>query len=146
MCDSSSSSEASEDAEERMKDEDEVNDRRLQELEELRSKYEDRTSTRILDFVVKVLGTVWTWENKSKAADNIWAHAVDEKAIAWCTSKCVPQSFRAEIDKYEVQNVATLCRAWACKMQHYYNRALLRVDPNSCIWEAIDHTWQPRGK
>jgi len=140
---SESSFDDEEDPKEHLKDEDARNDRRLEELEVLRSKYEDRDSWRIQDFVVKVLGTKWTWEHKGKAADNIEAHAVSELVCEWCEAYRVPKSFRAEIDKYDAANAATLCRAWCSNMQHYFNRALLQKDYKACVWGVEDRKWVP---
>ena len=81
------------------------------------------------DFRVTVLKGKWTLEAKGVVADAISAQARTLYAKAFCESRGMPRSFRAEIGTYGWGVANTLCVAWATKMQFFFNLATKFGDP-----------------
>ena len=75
------------------------------------------------DFKVTVLGGQWLMQHHGVATDCVQAHAANGGAIAWCREQRFNLSCRFAFSKYGAEAPSILCRAWARRMQHFYNHS-----------------------
>ena len=77
------------------------------------------------DFAVVVLGGAWTAANRGLAADAVQGLARGADAAAFCAARGMQKSSRYEISAYSFQWACILARAWAHRMQYFFNKAKL---------------------
>jgi len=95
-----------------------------EELQQVRERMVDLPEKRAGDFVVSVLGGVWTAKHRGVAADAVQGRAKGQAVISWCHKAKVLQSARFEISAYTEASAGILARAWCSKMQHFWNLSM----------------------
>jgi hypothetical protein len=98
------------------------------ELAEARARLHDTTDIETHDFKVVVRGGASLADTGGRGLC-CTAQAVGRHVETWCRDRAIPFSSRYEIARFTLPHAQTFARAWAQKMQFFYNKASESVNP-----------------
>ena len=95
------------------------------------------SSESVMSFATTALGGAWTMKHKGVEADAVRGYARVKAAIKFCDDRDIPKSYRADIELFEFEHACIFCRAWAHKMQYFFNIAVEAGD-HRCVFTPAD--------